>query len=231
MIVSTRDSKDYFGKLILVPKAMGKPTRIPWSLNLTFNITIQPGLAIFSLPAPFYMNTETTEIFSGYPVTDYTRFKFKFTTGVIKPVFFGIIDLEEYFNTYGSVLNITNLVSVSKFIFYVGVIHDKLDIKLPPLNIVRFLNNTGYHESDTVTNFLYNSPNFQKIFSVPNIKAINLQTVFVVFTQFYSAPVSDILTMNMYGTYIPLVSNVKITPGGAESVVESFINYFTQINI
>ena len=97
--------------------------------------------------------------------------------------------------------------------------------------IYRFLNNTGYHESDTVTNFLYNSPNFQKIFSVPNIKAINLQTVFIVFTQFYSAPVSDILTMNMYGTYIPLISNAKITPGGAESVVESFINYFTQINI
>jgi hypothetical protein len=102
MIVSTKDSKDFFGKLVLVPKAVGKPTRVPWSMNLTFNVTIKPGNALFIIPNPFYVNTLTQNIFSGMPVSDMTRFLIKFTTDIIKPIFFGIVDLDKYFSTYGN---------------------------------------------------------------------------------------------------------------------------------
>ncbi len=231
MIVSTRDSKDFFNKLVLVPKAVGKPTRVPWSINLTFNVTINPGNALFIIPNPYYVNTLTQNLFSGMPVSDMTRVLIKFTTSTIKPVFFGLVDLDKYFSTYGNNFTIANLVEASQFVFYAGLVYEKLDLRVPPFNFTKFLHKIGYHPSDIATNLLANSKSFSKIFKIPNIKAINLQVILIVYTHLYPSPVQDIVTITEYGYYLPITRNMIMHSDGARQFYENFINYFTQINI
>jgi hypothetical protein len=231
MIVSTKDSKDFFSKLILVPKAVGKPTRVPVSMNLTYNVNINPGYPIFIIPNPFYVHTLTQNLYTGMLVSDMTRFLLKFSTSIIKVIFFGIVDLEKYLNTYGPYLNFLRLIDSSYFVFYSGLIHEKLDLRVPPFNFPRFLTKIGYHTSDIVTNLLASSPTFGKLFRVPNLKAINLQAVLVIFTHFYPSSTREIITITEYGYYLPVIRDIRMKPDVAKQFYENFINYFTQINI
>ncbi len=231
VIVSTKDSKDYFNKISLTPEPLGKPIRVPLSVSLTFNVTVNPGYPLFVIPIPLYMNTRNNNIFSGIPLTEYNRILIKFSSSVMKVVYFSTIDLDNYLKKYGTNLSLVDLMNEADYGFYAGIMYEKLDLRMPPFNIQRYLSQRKYRPSDIVTSLLYKSPTFRRIFSVPNIKAINYQIILVIYTQFYKQITRDILSITMYGTYLPKPEGKIMTSSGAIELYRRFINYFTQINI